>query len=276
MLKYDEVGYWSEVKLDIINNYATAYSKIMTGDNQRRFYHIYIDAFAGAGTHRSKTTGQLIKGSPALAMDVIPPFKEYHFIDLDSDKTEELERLAQGRKNVKIYNGDCNTVFNDSILPLVAFSDYRRALCILDPYGLQLSWEVIKATGLSKTFDIFINCPVFDMNRNVLWRAKDNVTDRQKERLDYFWGDRSWTECAYEKRPSLFGDIDEKTGNSAIAEGFRQRLKRVAGFGYVPKPLAMKNSSNATVYYLFFASQKAVAGKIIDDIFNKYKGWRDR
>ena len=29
MPKYDEIGYWSEVKLDIIRKYASAYSTIM-------------------------------------------------------------------------------------------------------------------------------------------------------------------------------------------------------------------------------------------------------
>jgi hypothetical protein len=33
----------------------------------------------------------------------------------------------------------------------------------------------------------------------------------------------------------------------------------------------MKNSTNAVVYYLFFASQKPVAKKIIDDIFKKHR-----
>jgi len=35
------------------------------------------------------------------------------------------------------------------------------------------------------------------------------------------------------------------------------------------KPLPMKNSKNAVVYYLFLASQKSVAEKIISDIFSK-------
>ena len=28
-IKLDKIGYWSEIKLDIIRNYATAYSTIM-------------------------------------------------------------------------------------------------------------------------------------------------------------------------------------------------------------------------------------------------------
>ena len=48
-------------------------------------------------------------------------------------------------------------------------------------------------------------------------------------------------------------------------------MKKVAGFGFVPKPLPMWNSKRAVVYYLFFASPKAVAEKIITDIFRSYE-----
>ncbi len=52
--KYDEIGYWSEIKLDIIKDYAAAYSRILSSQKNPNFYHIYIDAFAGAGKHISK------------------------------------------------------------------------------------------------------------------------------------------------------------------------------------------------------------------------------
>lgn len=53
---------------------------------------------------------------------------------------------------------------------------------------------------------------------------------------------------------------------------FRDRLKEVAGFFCVPDPVPMRNSKNAVIYYLFFASQKPVAERIVTDIFNKYRG----
>jgi len=53
-LRYDEIGYWSEVKLDIVQKYAKAYSTIMAKQAVIR-RHIYIDAFAGAGsTYRNR------------------------------------------------------------------------------------------------------------------------------------------------------------------------------------------------------------------------------
>jgi len=62
-----------------------------------------------------------------------------------------------------------------------------------------------------------------------------------------------------------------KQDNDAIAGAFRERLKKIAKFDFVPEPLPMKNSNNAVVYYLFLASPKAVAKKIIEEIFAKYR-----
>jgi three-Cys-motif partner protein len=89
-----------------------------------------------------------------------------------------------------------------------------------------------------------------------------------------FWGDESWRKAAYADHPQheLFGDPKKvKQGNEAIVESFRNRLKQVAGFTFVPDPLPMKNKNQAVVYYLFLASPKAVAADIIKDIFKKYR-----
>ena len=275
--KYDEIGYWSEIKLDIIKDYAAAYSRILSSQKKPSLYHIYIDAFAGAGKHISKKTGKFVLGSPMNALLVKPPFQEYHFIDLDQQKIASLEEIAGSRQDVHIYHGDCNHVLLEKVLPNAKYKDYRRALCILDPYGLHLNWKVIHTAGQMKSIDIFLNFPVADMNRNVLLRKPDEVSPVQIKRMIQFWGDESWRQVAYlpSKQRKLFGDADiEKASNEKIAEAFRKRLKKVAGFGNVPEPIAMRNSQNAVVYYLFFASHKLVAEDIINFIFDKYKDRR--
>ncbi len=275
--KYDEIGYWSEIKLDIIREYAAAYSRILSSQSSPEFYHIYIDAFAGAGTHISKSTGQFVPGSPTNALMIKPSFREYHFIDLDIQKIESLEKVAGSRKDVHLYHGDCNDVLLKKVLPNAKYKNYRRALCILDPYGLHLNWEVIYKAGQMKSIEIFLNFPVADMNRNVLWRKPDEVSRSQIKRMNRFWGDESWRQEAYVPSPQikLFGETEElKTSNEAIAEAFRTRLEEVAGFRNVPKPIAMRNTQNAIVYYLFFASHKPVAEGIVKDLFKKYKNRR--
>lgn len=268
---YDEIGYWSEVKLDIIKDYAHEYTTILS---KQRLKYAYIDAFAGPGVHIVKSTREFKPGSPLNALLVKPPFQEYHLIDIDSSKAESLRKLTNSHPNVVIYEGDCNEILRSRVLPGMKYKEYRRALCILDPYGLHLDWDIIATAGMMKSIEIFLNFPVADMNRNVLWSNPSKVDPAQLERMNAFWGDDSWRQAAYTTETNLFGD-EEKTDNKTIANAFRARLKNIAGFTYVPEPIPMRNAKNAIVYYLFFASQKPVAARIVDHIFKKYKGRRN-
>ncbi len=268
--QFDEIGYWSEVKLEILKNYATAYSTILTAQRNPSLHHVYIDAFAGAGVHLSKETGKFVPGSPLNALAVQPPFREYHLIDVDAKRVRSLRKLIGAGTDVHLHQGDCNKVLLEKVFPLVQFRQYRRGLCILDPYGLQLDWKVIQTAGGMKSLDLFLNFPVLDMNRNVLWRYPEGVENPQIARMKAYWGDDSWRDIAYRTDTTLFGE-PEKQSNEVIAEAFRKRLEGVAGFARVPQPLPMRNSRGAIVYYLFFASQKNTAENIVLDIFRKYR-----
>jgi three-Cys-motif partner protein len=270
-LKLDEVGYWSEIKLDIIRDYAKEYSKILAAQRNPRLYHVYIDAFAGAGMHVSKKTGAQIEGSPLIAVNTQPPFKEYYLIESDTAKVQNLHKLLGDRPDVHIEPGDCNEVLLEKVFPNVRFENYRRGLCLLDPYGLDLNWKVILTAGQMKSIDMFLNFPIADMNRNVFWRYPERVAKADIERMNEYWGDESWRKVAYKSVETLFGPDEEKTDNETIANAFRARLREVAGFSSVPAPIPMRNTKGAVVYYLFFASRKPVAQNIVTHIFRKYR-----
>ena len=271
VVKFDEIGYWSEIKLDIIKKYAAAYSVIMNKQSFINNYY-YIDGFAGAGKHISKNTKEFIPGSPANALNVNPPFSEYHFIDLNGDKADMLRReLGRNNPKVKVHEWDCNKILIDKIFPLVRFENYNRALCLLDPYGIHLKWEVLYAAGKSEAIEIFLNFSVMDMNMNVLRSDPEKVDKKQINRMNAFWGDESWRKAAYEEQEGLFEKYEEKTSNQAMAKAFRERLKTKAGFSYVPEPLPMRNTTGSIIYYLFFASPKKTGKDIVEDIFAKYK-----
>ncbi len=270
--QFDEIGQWSEIKLHIIREYAHAYSTILAKKN---FKHYYIDGFAGAGVHISKATGQWIPGSPLNALMVTPPFRHHFLIDLDGGRVKGLAKIVGERSDVTLLQGDCNQVLLNEVLPRVRYDHYERALCLLDPYGLQLSWNVLEAAGKGRTIDLFLNFPIMDINRRALWTEADRVSAEQAAPMTELWGDDSWKTVAYQPsaQGSLFGTAElEKAPNDAIVEAFRKRLKTKAGFEYVPQPMPMRNSTNAVVYYLFFASQQPVARDIIESIFRKYGG----
>jgi three-Cys-motif partner protein len=271
-MRFDEIGYWSEIKLDIIREYAQAYSMVLAKQQFIQKY-IYIDAFAGAGVHISKKTGEYILGSPLNALNVQPPFSEYHFIDLDGNKAEHLRQYVSGDPTVSIYEGDCNPILLQKVFPRARYHDFHRALCLLDPYALNLDWMVVQSAGESKSIEIFLNFMVMDMNMNVLWKNPDKVAPVQIARMDAFWGDNSWRDVLYKKSRGLFSDFDleDKASNEAVAVAYRDRLKKVAGFDFVPDPMPMRNTRGAIVYYLFFASPNKTGAKIVSDIFKKYR-----
>lgn len=150
-------------------------------------------------------------GSPVNALNVEPLFDEYFFIDKNRETKRALETAVGTRPNVHIYEGDSN-------------EDYRRALCLLDPYGLDLRWEVIREAGHMRSMEIFLNFPIHDMNRNVFLLDTTKMDDRQIARMDAFWGDRSWRPIMYATQEHLFGTEEIKIGtNDDIAAAFRER-----------------------------------------------------
>jgi three-Cys-motif partner protein len=269
-VRLDQVGYWSEIKLAIVREYASAYSIILNKQAGIRA-HLYIDGFAGAGVHISRQTGQFIAGSPLNALNIAPPFKEFHFIDLDGGRAQSLRELAGARKDVLVYEGDCNEILLKTVFPRARYEEYRRALCLLDPYGLHLNWQVVHTAGQMRSIEIFLNFPVMDMNMNVLWRNPEQVQKSQVGRMDAYWGNGTWRDAAYTKTRGLFGDLEEKADGEVVAKAFQERLCRVAGFQYVPDPMPMRNTKGGVVYYLFFASPNRNGAKIVGDIFKKYR-----
>ena len=269
--RLDVVGYWTEIKLNIVQDYVRAYAQILSKQSAIKHF-AYIDGFAGAGTHVSKSTGQAIDGSPAIALAVKPPFSHCHLIDLDGKRATKLRQLAGDRQDVTVYEHDCNKALLEQVFPECRYEDYRRALCLLDPYDLNPNWEVVETAGRMRSIEIFLNFMIMDANMNVLWRRPEEVADAQARRMNAFWGDDSWRQIAYKSENGLFGPMTEKAPNEHVALAYQKRLKEVAGFKYVPHPMPMRNSNGAVIYYLLFASHNETGYKIAKDVFRKYEG----
>jgi three-Cys-motif partner protein len=123
-----------------------------------------------------------------------------------------------------------------------------------------------------RSIEIFLNFPMMDMNRNALWTNPSGISAEDLERMTAFWGDESWRTTVYRGQLTLDGgeDLVKVATNREVAAAFRKRLREVAGFREVPEPIPMRNSKNAIVYYLFFASQNATGAKIARHIMKNY------
>jgi three-Cys-motif partner protein len=274
-IEYDEIGIWSEVKLAIIKKYLSPYAAILDATRRTsipRLQWIYIDAYAGPGHHLSKTTGKTVEGSPLIALSTVPAFSEYHFIDTDMKRVEQLRELAGPRNDVFTYDRDCNHVLLKEVFPRARWENYRRAICLLDPYNINLTWEVIETAGKMRSVELFLNFMIMDINRNAFRRNPDRSVLSKVEQMTRFWGDESWKEVGYDKVDTLFEtDVPQKVSNDRFAEAFRQRLMNKAGFKYVPKPMPMKTKTNSVIYYLYFAGHHTPASNIVTSIFDTYR-----
>ena len=124
-MKLDQIGFWSEIKLEIIKKYARAYTTVLSRQLWCKGY-VYIDAFAGAGMHISKTTGGVIQGSPLNALEVQPSFTEYYFIDLDEERVNLFEEIAKENPRVHAYQGDCNEILLNKIFPIFTYESFNQ------------------------------------------------------------------------------------------------------------------------------------------------------
>jgi three-Cys-motif partner protein len=264
----DRLGEWSLVKHEIISKYASTYTTILS---KQRFARriVYIDGFAGAGVAIDGETGEYVPGSAVRALEIQPEFDEYHFIELDDRKRSLLRRLTENNPRVTVHRGDCHRVLVEDVLPRCLYEDYSRGLCLLDPYGLTVDYGLLQRIGAMKSVEIFFNFMVVSANRNVLWTDPARVSRSRWPLLTKAWGDESWRTDLYERQADLLGGRERKISNERVVEKYRDRL-RMAGFKYVPKPIPMRNSHNATVYYLFFASPNRTGAEIVDDIFRTY------
>jgi three-Cys-motif partner protein len=271
MMNLDKIGIWSEIKLDIIKEYANAYTIILNKQSWCKGF-VYIDAFAGAGQHISKNTGDIIDGSPYNALKVNLSFTEYYFIDKLEERADIFQKMAKDNPKIHAYHGDCNEILIEKIFPSLSYDSYKRALCIIDPYGLDITWKSIKKAAELKTIDIFINFSIMDINRNVLSENLKDATQKNIERMNAFWGDESWKKLMYKEQGTLFGETHSIKSEKypLLATEYRLKLQK-AGYKYVPEPILMRNTNNGPLYYLFFASQNKAADDIVRDIFNKYR-----
>jgi three-Cys-motif partner protein len=281
-------GGWTVEKLDRIRKYLVAYATIMRNQN---FRFAYIDAFAGTGynTPRARmeegsllfpelTGGDaagFIDGSARIALKIQPRFTKYIFIEKDPKRFAELARLKDEfptlASDVVLINADSNAYLRD--ICENRRWDRNRAVLFLDPFGMQVTWDTMKAIARTKAIDLWILFPL-GVAVNRLLRRDARISEGWQRRLDDFFGTPEWRTAFYEARTesSLFG-VEARTQKvadfNAIATFFVERLKTIFA-GVAKNPLALLNSANTPLYLLCFAAGNErgakTAVKIAQDI----------
>ena len=277
------VGPWARQKLDALESYLAAYHEVM---KNQPFKLIYIDAFAGAGWSKVRTSGQdeaglglfvdpeqeaaqdeFIEGSPRRALRTGRGFDQYYFFDADKRRAEMLQRLKDEHpdKEVNIEVEDANSGVQ-KLARKFQISPNARGVAFLDPYGLQLHWATVKALAETGKVDVIINFPLA-MAINRLVTRDPNVRQNWKDLLDKHFGTHEWYELAYELQDGLFGDeLLQKSEEAArrLLNLYHRRLKDA--FGHTVAPSLVRNTKGAPLHCVLWASLHGRGADIADHI----------
>ena len=286
-------GDWTEQKLKHVEKYLKAYATIM---NRQYFKFAYIDAFAGTGYREEKAPTEkdqiflfekedmneiknYTDGSARIALKITPEFDKYIFIESSKKHFLELNKLKGENKDkmhkIQIINTDANSYIKDIC------SNYKwkehRAVMFLDPYGMQVEWDTIKAIASTEAIDLWYLFPLGVGVNRLLKKESDRVPDSWSKRLDIILGTQDWRSAFYKniEEDTLFG-VKMRSVKSAdfskITAFFVARLKTIFA-GVADNPLLLFNSRNNPLYLLCFASGNPrgakTAIKIAQDILKK-------
>lgn len=270
-------GVWTELKLDAVHYYLGFFTRVLRAQS---FDLWYIDAFAGSGkrTVERETGGLLddmaadeateqLAGSVIRALAVDPPFSRHVFIEGKASRFRELEAIRTSRpeKEIVCRHGDANTelrtIFTSSPWSVqIAGRGKLRAVCFLDPYGMNVEWETLTLLANTRSVDVWYLFPMLAVTRQL---ANDmaRVDEHKAAKLDTIFGTANWREELYDTQvfTNLFEEqvttSTRKVTLSQIEEYARKRLGTL--FRYVSPSLPLIADGRGQLFSLFCLSNSA-------------------
>lgn len=314
-------GQWSEVKLAAVEAYFAAFNQALS---KTPFTRVYIDAFAGGGRVKNKADRKIgpksasspdlfsnglrdedaeggsptdepeepesemfRHGSPLLALDTVPGFDEFIFIERDPETLKQLEEQVRGASTLKgrpvqFICEDANIALSRICCP--GWRNQRRATIFLDPFALQIRWSTLEAIAATKGMDMWLLFPAMAVNRMLPRNAE--VPEIWAQRLNETFGDSSWRQEFYgvadlPRNDDFFPHLLPETKETKLDDPFgrlsryvTRRLKTVFADA-VDEPLVLKTQSGSPLFLLCFAvaNQKGapIAKRIADHIIKGQK-----
>lgn len=240
------VGEWGRQKYLRLWMYASIFARGMRNQHRHR---VYIDLFAGAGKAIIRETGELVLGSPLLALAVPDPFTKYIFCDDDAERVSALTARVE-----RDYAwADCTIIQAPAVN---AVPQIRTALpttgsvlsfCFADPYDLSFDFSIVErlASGTRMDFLILLAAQM-DGQRNEV-----NYVGPASTKVERLLGDPQWREKwrAAKRDGSGFQQF--------LMQQYRVGMERI---GYQPLRdgdvyRVRTESGQVPLYYLLFFSK---------------------
>ena len=283
----------TEVKLNLVEAYIKAYSTALKSQPWERWY---IDAFAGTGSrtvrHAARAGGifeedvperiERRRGSARIALEVEPKFDRLIFMEQRPKHCAALLTLKDQfpDRDITVVQGNANEIIQREI----RWDGWgrTRAVLFLDPYGMSVEWETLKAVAETKAIDVWYLFSLAGLYRQA---ARDiaKIDQFKRSAITRMLGTDAWEKELYQSdyvHADLFGnEYLEDCRRAADVKGLEsyvtQRLRDL--FPHVMDPFPLPVSKKPQIFSLYFAISNdspaaiGLARKIAGHILNAGK-----
>jgi three-Cys-motif partner protein len=285
---------WTEGKLDALEKYLKAYRQIFDRNEKARYFKtLYVDAFAGSGSRyegrKEASDAQLDifqdeeqpdmgddyrRGSVRRALDLDSKFDEYIFVDNNPDHVAELKAMIDQdyptlQSRCKVWKADGCQVMHELCTYLKDWSKWR-AVAFLDPYGMNVEWELLRKIAQTEAIDLWLLWPL-GMGVNRLMTRDGKPNQKFANKLTRVFGNQDWEKTFY-RRPATLDMFSEAPANEIkdadwdlIGNFFLERLRTIFS-GVAPRTKVLYNSRGNPMYLLCFAAGNPKGSKPAIDI----------
>ena len=183
-----EIASHSLEKIRRHNYYAGIFAAAMRTSWRHR---VYIGLYSGAGRARLKDSNRVVETSALAVIRQSVPFTKYIFVDSDKRCVDALRIRVDALEHVPDYSLIHSPV-NDAVLAIRhamprftrAKGDGLIALCFVDPFRIDLDFNVVRDLSRYR-IDFLIMLPLgFDLRRNLRRYLADHRDDRVARLID--------------------------------------------------------------------------------------------
>jgi three-Cys-motif partner protein len=259
----------TDLKLSVVETYLGTFTKALRRKWPRLWY---IDAFAGTGSRTVRVAareGDLFdepvpeqvehrRGSARIAIEVQPAFDRIIFIEQNPRHCAALRALRSqypGR-DIDIIEGDANELIRKQFGS--RGWEHTRAVMFLDPYGMTVDWETLKAIASTKAIDVWYLFSLSGLYRQAARRI-DGIDPMKRAAITRMLGTDAWEAELYSAPPQgdLLATLDDPVDRQRAADVHglelyvQRRLREI--FAQVLDPLALPVARKPQRFSLFFA-----------------------
>lgn len=251
---------------------------------KKSHHRVFIDCFAGSRDNVEFGTGRDLLGSPRIALNVSPQFTHLLFFELPERASQLASSLANeypGR-NLKVISGDCNLSLQDGLDWIRTQGGSRsgphlgQTLAFLGPDSLELEWDTVvdlanwQISNIRPSYnrrnrvELLILFPTGPMRRQLPQPPKAEATEQQKRIVDRLFGGADWRPIYDAQREKI---ISGEESWLHYVELYRLQLLRL-GYNFTAA-IEVKNTTNAVLYHMVFATSNDTGKKIMKAILTK-------